>query len=66
MNRTNSTVMKSRESKMLGKVHRWRKKAYEADKAASSSKQAKADEQIARKLDLPTLQTPKTGSAHQQ
>jgi hypothetical protein len=57
--------MKSRESKMLGKVRRWRKKAYEADKGASSSKQAKADEQIARKLDLPMLQAPKTGFARQ-
>jgi len=54
--------MESRESKMLAKVRRWRKKAYEADKAASSSKRAKTDEQIARKLDLPVLQTPKTGS----
>jgi hypothetical protein len=55
-------MMKSRESKMLGRVRRWRKKAYEADRTASSSKQAKADEQIARKLSLPTPETPKTGT----
>jgi len=57
--------MKSRESKMLAKVRRWRKKAYEADKAASTSKKAKADEQTARKLDLPMLETPTAGSARQ-
>jgi len=51
---------------MLGRVRRWRKKAYEADKTASSSKQAKADEQIARELNLPMLQTRKAGFARQQ
>jgi hypothetical protein len=59
-------MMKSRESKMLDKVRRWRKKAFEADKGAPSSKQAKADERIAQKLGLPRLEAPKAGSARQQ
>ena len=59
-------MMKARESKMLDKVRRWRRKAYEADKAASSLKQAKADEQMVQKLGLSVLQTPKVGSARQQ
>lgn len=58
--------MKSRESKMLAKVRRWRKKAYEADKGASPSKQAKANEQIAQKLGLPMFEAPRTGSVRGQ
>jgi len=51
--------MKSRESKMLEKVRRWRKKAYEADKAKPLPKRAKEAEELARRLDLPVAQTHK-------
>ena len=44
---------KSRESKMLGNVRRWRKKAYEADKAKSISRRLKEEKEIAQKLNLP-------------
>ncbi len=53
-------MMKSRESKMLDKVRRWRKKAYDADKAKPLSKRAKEAEQLACRLDLPLLQTQKS------
>jgi hypothetical protein len=58
-------MIKSRESKMLGHVRRWRKKAYDADKTKSLSKRAREDEELAAKLDLPFIQTHKAGSAHQ-
>ena len=58
--------MKSRESKMLGCVRRWRKKAYEADKVKSLSKRTKEDEELARKLKLPLIQMHKAGSTHQR
>ena len=53
-------MTKSRESKMLHKVRRWREKAYEADKAKSSVKRAEEAEELARKLDLPVAQPDKT------
>jgi len=59
-------MMKPRESKMLGHVRRWRKKACEADRAKPSPKRTKEDEQIARKLNLPLIQTNKVGSVHRQ
>jgi hypothetical protein len=59
-------MMKSRESKMLGYVRRWRKKSYEADRAKPSSKRTKEDKELAQKLNLPLIQTHKAGSAHQQ
>jgi hypothetical protein len=54
-------MMKSRESKMLDEVRRWRKKAYEADRAKSPSKRAKDAEELARKLDLPVIQARDAG-----
>jgi hypothetical protein len=59
-------MMKPRESKMLGHVRRWRKKAYEADRAKPSSKRAKEDQELARKLNLPLIQMHKAGSAQRQ
>jgi hypothetical protein len=56
-------MMKSRESKMLGEVRRWRKKAYEADRAKPASKRLKDTEEVARKLSLPVIQTRDTGVA---
>jgi hypothetical protein len=47
----------SHESKMLDKVRRWRKKAYEADKAKSPAKRAEEAEKLARRLDLPLART---------
>jgi hypothetical protein len=44
--------MKPRESKMLDKVRRWRKRAYEADKAKPLPKRTGEAEDLARKLDL--------------
>jgi phage portal protein BeeE len=44
---------KPRESKMLDNVRRWRKKAYEADKAKSLSKRIKEEKDIALKFNLP-------------
>ena len=52
--------MKSRESEMLDKVRRWRKKAYEADKTKPPAKRVEEAEELARKLDLPSAQTHKT------
>ena len=50
---------KSRESKMIDRVRRWRKKAYEADKAKPLSEQAKDEEKLARQFGLPLSQTHK-------
>jgi hypothetical protein len=52
-------MIKSRESKMLDKVRRWRKKAYDADKAKPLAKRTEEAEELARKLDLPVAQTHK-------
>jgi hypothetical protein len=49
-------MIKSRESKMLDKVRRWRKKAYDADKAKPSAKRIEETEGLARRLDLPLAQ----------
>jgi hypothetical protein len=57
-------MMKSRESKMLDKVRRWRKKAYEADKTIPLPKRAKEGEAVARKLNLPLIQKHKAGSVN--
>ena len=59
-------MMKSRESKMLGRVRRWRKKAYEADRAKAFCKRAKEAEELARRLDLRIIQTHKAGPVHPQ
>jgi hypothetical protein len=59
-------MMKSRESKMLGRVRCWRRKAYEADRAKPFCKRAKEAEEIARRFDLPIIQTHKAGSVHRQ
>ena len=47
---------------MLSRVRRWRKKAYQADKAKPLSEQAKEDEKLAHKFDLPMTETHKAGS----
>jgi hypothetical protein len=52
-------MIKSRESKMLDKVRRWRKKADDADKAKPPAKRTKEAEELARRLDLPLAQTRK-------
>jgi hypothetical protein len=52
-------MMKSRESKMLNQVRRWRKKAYDADKEKPPAKRAEEAEELARKLSLPLAQTHK-------
>jgi hypothetical protein len=52
-------MTKSRESKMLDKVRRWRKKAYDVDKAKPTAKRMEEAEELARKLDLPLPQTHK-------
>lgn len=52
-------MTKSHESKMLSLVRRWRKKAYQADKAKPLSKRAKEDEKLAREFGLPIVQTHK-------
>ena len=49
-------MIRSRESKMLHKVRRWRKKAYEADKAKPPAQRTEEAERLARKLDLPLAQ----------
>ena len=46
-------MKKTRESKMLDNVRRWRKKAYEEDKAKSLSKRTKEEKEIAGKFNLP-------------
>jgi hypothetical protein len=50
-------MTKPHESKMLDKVRRWRKKAYEADKGKPLPKRTKEAEELARKLDLPLART---------
>jgi hypothetical protein len=52
-------MIKSRESKMLDKVRRWRKKAYDTDKAKPPAKRTEETEELARRLDLPLAQTHK-------
>jgi hypothetical protein len=52
-------MIKSRESKMLNKVRRWRKKAYDADKAKPPVQRTEEAKELARKLDLPLAQTRK-------
>jgi len=54
-------MTKSYESKMLSRVRRWRKKAYQADKAKPLSERAKEDEKVAREFGLPLVQTHKAG-----
>ena len=56
-------TMKSRESKMLGQVRRWRKKAYQADKTKPLSERVKEDEKLACQFDLPIIGAPKAGTA---
>ena len=55
-------MTKSYESKMLSRVRRWRKKAYQADKTKPLSERAKEDEKVAREFGLPLVQTHKAGS----
>ena len=50
-------MKKSHESKMLDKVRRWRRKAYEADKAKPLRDREQDTESLARKLDLPVAGT---------
>jgi hypothetical protein len=52
-------MIKSRESKMLDKVRRWRKKAYDADKAKPPAKRTEEAEELACRLDLPLARTRK-------
>ena len=59
-------TMKSRESEMLGRVRRWRKKAYHADKTKPLSERAKEDGKLAREFRLPLVQTHKAGPNHRQ
>jgi hypothetical protein len=56
-------TMKSRESKMLGQVRRWRKKVYHADKTKPLSERTKEDGELAREFRLPLVQTHKAGPA---
>jgi hypothetical protein len=56
-------MTKSRESKMLDKVGRWRKKAYDADKAKPPAKRAEEAEKLARRLNLPLAQSHKADDA---
>ena len=46
-------MTKSHESKMLGKVRRWRERAYDADKAKGLPEGAEETDERARKLGLP-------------
>jgi len=48
------------ESKMLENVRRWRKKAYDADKAKPPAQRMKEAEELARELDLPLAQPRET------
>jgi len=48
-------MTKSHDSKMLGKVRRWRGKAYEADQAKPLAERAGESDEAARKLDLPVV-----------
>ena len=54
-------MTKSYESKMLSRVRRWRKKAYQADKTKPLSERAKEDEKLAQEFGLPLNQTHKAG-----
>ena len=51
---------------MLGRVRRWRKKAYEADKTKPLSQRTKDDKELAREFELPLIQTHKAGHNRQQ
>jgi hypothetical protein len=53
-------MKKSRESKMLEKVRRWRKKAYDADRAKPPAKRMKDAEERAQRLNLPLAQPHET------
>ena len=57
-------MQKSSESKMLDKVRRWRKKAYDADRAKPLSKRTGEIEEFAERLNLPLFQMSKAGTAH--
>ena len=57
-------MIKSRESKMLSRVRRWRKKAYQADKTKPLSERSKEDEKLAREFDLPLVQIHKSSPGH--
>jgi len=48
------------ESKMLEKVRRWRKKAYDANKTKPPAQRMKEAEELARELDLPLAQPRET------
>jgi len=48
--------MRVHESTMLDKVRRWRKKAYDADKAKPPAQRTEETEELARRLDLPLAQ----------
>jgi hypothetical protein len=58
-------MIRSRESKMLDKVRRWRKKAYDADKAKPPAQRTEEAEELARKLDLPLTETHKADADRQ-
>ena len=45
---------------MLENVRRWRKKAYDADKAKPPAQRMKEAEELARELDLPLAQPRET------
>ena len=49
------------ESKMLGKVRRWRKKAYQADREKTLSERVKDEKKLAKKFGLPSSTTTKAG-----
>jgi hypothetical protein len=55
-------MTKSYESKMLNRVRRWRKKAYQEDKTKPISERAREDKKLAQEFDLPLVQTHKAGS----
>ncbi len=57
-------MIKSRESKMLSRVRRWRKKAYQANKTKPLSERTKEDEKLAREFGLPLVQTHKAKPDH--
>jgi hypothetical protein len=57
--------MRVHESKMLDKVRRWRKKAYDANKAKPPAKRAEEAEKLARRLDLPLAQAHKADTNRQ-
>ena len=50
-------MTKSRESKMLDKVRRWRQKAYDADRAKPSAARVQEAEELARRLNLPLAES---------